>query len=45
MSDFKTRLGEIWDRLNPAEPSTSYLAKLMAFMITAFVVGLLIGNF
>ena len=45
MSDLKARLGEIWDRLNPAEPSPSYLMKLMAFMIGAFIFGLVVGNF
>ena len=45
MSDRKSRLQQIWDRLNPVEPSPLYLAKLMAFMLTCFVVALLIGHY
>ncbi|WP_375262039.1 hypothetical protein [Palleronia sp.] len=44
MSDLKERLAEIWERLNPSEPSPTYLMKLMAFMIGAFVFGLIVGN-
>ncbi|ETX15284.1 hypothetical protein OCH239_18370 [Roseivivax halodurans JCM 10272] len=45
MTDQKTRLKQIWDRLNPAEPSPLYLAKLMAFMLTCFAIALLIGHY
>lgn len=45
MSDLKHRLGRIWDRMNPSEPTPSYLIKLMAFMIGAFAFGLVVGNF
>lgn len=44
MSDLKDRLGNLWERLNPSEPSPTYLMKLMAFMIGAFVIGLVLGN-
>lgn len=44
MSDLKERLGGVWMRLNPPEPSPSYLMKLMAFMIGAFIFGLVVGH-
>ncbi|SFG37285.1 hypothetical protein SAMN04488020_10232 [Palleronia marisminoris] len=45
MSDFKNRVSEIWTRLNPSEPGVAYLSKLMAFMIGAFIIGLVLGHF
>ncbi|QFU09483.1 hypothetical protein PARPLA_01335 [Rhodobacteraceae bacterium THAF1] len=33
-----------WARLNPSEPSSGYLIKLMAFMVACFIGGLLIGG-
>ena len=45
MSDFKDRVSEIWTRLNPSEPGAAYLTKLMAFMIGAFIFGLVVGHF
>lgn len=43
MPGLRDNTRRMWAALNPREPSAWYLAKLMAAMIAAFVIGLLIG--
>ncbi|MFZ7093908.1 hypothetical protein [Primorskyibacter sp. 2E233] len=37
-------LAEIWQRMNPVEPSASYLLKFMVAIVAVFALGLMIGH-
>lgn len=38
-------LSTLWARMNPVEPSTGYLVKLMAACLAVMALGWLIGHF
>ncbi|WP_168201254.1 hypothetical protein [Qingshengfaniella alkalisoli] len=44
MSAIKGSIEEIWSRLNPAEPSTAYLAKFLGVAVCLFAFALYIGS-
>ncbi|SPJ24429.1 hypothetical protein [Palleronia abyssalis] len=45
MSDDRSWIATVWDKMNPSEPSPFFLMKLMAFMIGCFVFALVVGNY
>ena len=36
-------LADLWDRMNPAEPTPAYLVKFMGFIVSAMALALLVG--
>lgn len=44
MTRLHSAITTLWDFLNPSEPSTLYLAGFLAFAVTTFAVGYLIGH-
>lgn len=44
MPRLREKLSNIWDSLNPSEPSPEYLFKFLGFALLAFAIAGLIGG-
>lgn len=45
MWGMRDKLAGLWSRMNPLEPSPSFLAKFLAFAVTMFAIAITIGHY
>jgi hypothetical protein len=44
MAGLRHKLADVWDKLNPSEPSPLFLVKFMALAVVLFALAYLVGR-